>query len=97
MSSERLAIMAATKVRDLLRPVMPVVNIQGKQGKIKPVVFIQYSEGQRTVLWAVPEGTKVPEIPEELYKIPIKQKTWEGPAPQDIQKLGMQLFGVKKK
>ena len=97
MSSERLAIMAAIKIRDLLRPNMPIITLSnGRRGQIKPTVFIQYSEGQRTVLWAVPEGTKLPKTPDELYHIPIKRKDWEGPAPQEIQKLGMRLFGAKK-
>jgi hypothetical protein len=94
--TERLALMVAAKVRDLLRPVMPMATIAGKRGKIKPVVFIQNIEGTRTVYYAVPEGTKLPQIPSELHGISIKSKAWEGPAPEDVQKLALKAFGAKK-
>lgn len=95
MSNEQLAIMAAKAIRDKLIPVMPIMTIAGKRGKVKPVVFVQYIEGTRTVLFAVPEGTKLPSMPAALYEIPIKQKDWEGPAPKDVQKMAMKAFGKK--
>ncbi len=95
--TERLALMAAKQIRDLLAPSMPMVTVKGKRGKMKPVVFVQCLDGiTRTVQWAFPEGMKPPSIPNELYGIEIKRKQFEGPAPKDIQKLGMKLFGAKK-
>lgn len=94
--SERLALMVATKVRDMLRPSMPLVTSRGRKGKLKPVSFCQRQlDGEYIVYWAVPEGTKLPNIPTVLYNIQIKQKKWEGPAPDDIQKLAMKAFGKK--
>jgi len=94
--TERLAIMAATAIRDKLQPIMPVATIAGKRGKIKPVVFVRFEDGKRHVLFAVPEGTNLPEIPKELYGIEIKQKDWEGPAPKDVQAMALKVFGGKK-
>jgi hypothetical protein len=96
MSDERLALLAAKSIRDKLIPVMPIITVAGKRGKVKPVCFVQLSEGIRTVLFAVPEGTQLPEIPTELYGIEIRQKAWEGPAPRDVQNLALKAFGGKK-
>lgn len=89
---------AAILVRNKLIPACPVIKHRGKIQKVLPVVVIHQPDPltDPIIQYALPEGSKEVKIPEQVLGFKVVAKLWEGPAPKDIQKLALRLFGAKK-